>query len=162
MRFCNNCGTELDDSAKFCAKCGNKIAQYGEDGQLIEEQTNDTTQTTDAPKASKKKTYNYSDMFKRWFWFAYITFGLCSVLMIELGFKFVWTGGKSLMIICGIFAILSAMVFLAYGIINKIVSSKESGEEKPKRAQHANILLAVSIIVFVYVFIAGLALFNIF
>lgn len=30
MKFCQNCGAELNDAAKFCDKCGSKVASFEE------------------------------------------------------------------------------------------------------------------------------------
>lgn len=168
MKYCNNCGHQLDDSAKFCAKCGSAAAPFAagsEHPTQAQTQSNETVLKVERQtevNSPEKSKYNFFDVIKRFFWLMYISFGLCSVLLVDLGFKFIWSGGKGFIIVCGVFAILAAIVFLAYGILNKIAVMRENGEDKQKHTQRANLCMIISIIVFVYVLVAATALFCIF
>lgn len=45
MAYCKNCGTKLDDGAKFCPKCGNSI-----EGDAQEQQSGDNSSEQEQPK----------------------------------------------------------------------------------------------------------------
>lgn len=45
MAYCKNCGTKLDDGAKFCPKCGNPI-----EGDAQEQQSGDNSSEQEQPK----------------------------------------------------------------------------------------------------------------
>lgn len=160
MKFCNKCGAQLADEARFCPKCGKALGAAP-----ISAGAN--TDSAEPPAAvaeptKKERTTSYPDMFKKWFWFLYVACGLCSVLLVDLGFKFLWSGAKGFMIFCGVFAIIAALAFLAVGIINKVLASRAEADEKLKNATRVNVCLAVSCIVFVYVLIGAIAIFAIF
>lgn len=58
MAFCSNCGTELNDGAKFCPKCGTQVGKPTNNGDTFEEKTTNVlngNSEEDSPQDSAKK-----------------------------------------------------------------------------------------------------------
>lgn len=162
MKYCKNCGGQIADDAKFCTKCGNAIAEESQTDAVVPvaEASVDATNTP-APaaqsQAAPKKPVDLS-FFDKHFWMLYILTGVCSYLLIELGgiFSNVSTGFS---IFLGIIAIIASLLFLAMGILRKIMSLRVEKEERKKTKLRDNLCLAISIVGFVYVLIAAIGIF---
>lgn len=66
MRYCPNCGTEVNDDSKFCPKCGTNLESNTVNGATVnmnDQTNNSSTINIDPKKLSKKRTY-YSDGVK--------------------------------------------------------------------------------------------------
>ena len=84
MKYCENCGAELEDSAVFCDECGARVetvpqekAVDSEQSKEAEKQENAVIDTSDKPVEKRKRMipilctyyccycYNYSDSDKQ-------------------------------------------------------------------------------------------------
>lgn len=52
---CSSCGTDMPEEANFCLKCGNKVMEEGNNGEVIRNNSNQ-----DIPKEEKKKKHIFS------------------------------------------------------------------------------------------------------
>lgn len=166
MKFCIQCGSELNDGAKFCTVCGHKAdeEQTSEkvheslDRSVVEAEEQSTPTATAQPPAptEKKSNANVIGFFEKNFWILFIATGVCAYLLIQLGeiFSLLSLGFT---VFIGILAIISCLMFLAVGIVRKIISAKHKGEKDT--ALRDNICLVISIITFVFVLIGAIGLF---
>ena len=60
MKFCNQCGNQLEKSLKFCPKCGNKVGTILDNQQM---QPTPLVETEPKPEVPPKPTINYSLAF---------------------------------------------------------------------------------------------------
>lgn len=60
MRYCPNCGTEVNEDSKFCPKCGSSLELNTVNGSTV---NMNSTINLEASKTSKKRTF-YSDGVK--------------------------------------------------------------------------------------------------
>ena len=81
MKFCENCGTQLDDNAVFCEECGAKqeVVQQAQP----EVATSEVEATVQAPKLSATCTPAKKEMKD---WIVILILVLCSSLIIGTGF----------------------------------------------------------------------------
>ncbi len=150
MEFCNNCGTQIPDGAKFCPKCGN----------VITEPQAQQEAPAQAPAATEKKSAGAVGFFDKYFWVFYIVTGVCAYLFMELGSLYC-NVSTSFGIFLGIMVIIFALCFLAFGILKKVLSYKKPAEEREKHATRDSVCLAVSIVIFTVTLIGAIGIFNI-
>ena len=77
MSFCQNCGTELNDNAKFCANCGNTVTPVG----------TPTNNTADPRDILGKRLKIYSIIL-----FVFGALQILTILLLPLGICYLFLG----------------------------------------------------------------------
>ena len=77
MAFCENCGSQLSEGAKFCSNCGATVTKANENGDVAAAQPMYPART-DAPEVKRKS------VFRRW-WFWAIVVIIAAALFMRLG-----------------------------------------------------------------------------
>ena len=61
MRFCENCGTQLEDGVRFCPNCGAQVVQQAAQAQLDTQTTAQTAQPETAAQAAVAPVSNMTE-----------------------------------------------------------------------------------------------------
>lgn len=165
MKICPNCGRELGDGVKFCTGCGTPLDNVAPaSAPTPAAQQTPPPAPTPEPAAQpappkEKKPIDFTK-FNQHFWMLYIVVGVMSYLLVELGGIYAGVSA-GFTIVLGVLAIVFAVGFVCVAVVHKIAAGKMSDEDKAKYAMRDNICLAISAVIFIYVLLAAIGLFNI-
>lgn len=155
MTYCTKCGNVVPDNARFCSKCGTPVsAEQAAPADSAVAQPQPVAEK--APKEPKKPV-DFTK-FNKIFWMLYIITGVCSYLLVEVTAAYVGVS-NGFAITLGVLALITVAAFCATGIVRFISFFKESEENKVKYRLCNSICLALSIIMFVFVLLATIAMF---
>ncbi len=162
MKKCPQCGRELDDNVKFCVGCGTPVGSV--EPSKAEPPVAENTAT--APAAEKpaeppkeKKPIDFT-LFDKCFWVLYVVCGALSYLCVELAS--IYTGvSAGFTVFLGVMSLVLVVCFVAVAVVRKFATMKESEEDRKKHALRDNICLAVSVVMFIFVLIGAIGIFNI-
>ncbi len=165
MKFCKNCGKELNDSACFCQECGTRVSASDIPDSVevsTETESPKTAQPPEQNDAAKQlkepKQVDYTK-FNKIFWQLFVPFGLGSFMLSNLARACFYNVFHVFGIIWAIFDVLVSIAFCTLGIIRYVSYKKESeSEHTAKRNICYALCMIIGIITFVYVLLMTIAI----
>ncbi|MBD5131673.1 MAG: zinc ribbon domain-containing protein [Clostridiales bacterium] len=156
MANCKHCSQEVPSYAKFCPKCG--MADPVDNPTTLPENPPAAAHApAPAPKA-EKKPLDFG-WFNKSFMVLFVIFGACAFTFMQLCGVYTPLVSFGFGITLGVFALLFALAFLAWGIIRFMLSLGESIEQRKLTRTRDIICLAISIIGFLFVLLMCIAIF---